>query len=421
MKKICFINPPYTGFMESLDAPFNLMYLAAVAEEAGWQAEIVDMKTLEDSLPEAEVYGVTATSPQWLDAALLSERLADEFPDSIKIVGGNHVSAEPPHHGDTKFHIAILGEGEQALKWLLTNYNTVKKKYKQGNILSEHFVGEQTKDLDSLPFPARHLVDWRRYKRGIYWRKELLAPAVSMITSRGCPFNCIFCGSHVVFGHKTRFRSVKNVMDEIRQVIKEMGYLGFNFHDDTFCLNKRRVFKLCEEMKKLDITWRCLSRADIVDAKMFKAMAEAGCKELILGVESGSQKILDNLNKGTTVTQNLNAMNMVKDAGIQLKVGIIVGSPGETWETVEATKRLLKECPPDFWNVSCLTPFPGSAIWENPDKYKIKILTKDLRQYAMVGEEWKGNVVVETEKMNKSDIEQARDELIDLCNSLAPV
>ena len=410
--KICFIEPPYQTFMEDLDAPFSLMYLAAVAEQCGWQVAILDMNSLDDPIPEADVYGVTSSSPQWPDTIKLSFRLAQEFPDSLKIVGGNHISAEPNDLDGTKFDLAVLGEGEIALTHILKDYTHMKK--------VRIVPGPLIKDLDSIPFPARHLVDWSRYKRGIYWEKQLLEPAVSIISSRGCPFNCVFCGSHVVFGRRTRFRSVENVVAEIVHVIDVMGYRGFNFHDDTFCLNTKRVIELCKEFELLNIVWRCLSRVDTVDEEMLQAMQKAGCKELILGVESGSQKILDRLQKGTTVKQNLKAMKLTKKVGIQLKVGIIVGSPGETWETVEETKQLLKECPPDFWNVSVLTPFPGSLAWSFPKKYGLKILTRDLTQYAMVGKGFKGNVVVETEEMTKTDIEQARDELIDLCLTLAP-
>jgi len=308
---------------------------------------------------------------------------------------------------NTRFNLAVLGEGEITLKDILNDPTAL-----DGTRIMR---GEHIKDLDTIPFPARHLVDWSKYKRGIYWGEELLEPAVSIISSRGCPFNCCYCGSHVVFGRGTRFRSVRNVVAEIEHIIETMGYRGMNFHDDTFCLNRKRVFELSSEFAKLNIVWRCLSRVDTVDEEMLLAMQKAGCKELILGVESGSQKVLNRLQKGTTVEQNLKAMKLTKKAGIQLKVGIIVGSPGETWETVEETKKLLKECPPDFWNVSVLTPFPGSAIWKYPEQYGIRILTRDLSQYAMVGKEYKGTVVVETEEMSKEDIEHARDELIDLC------
>jgi len=161
-----------------------------------------------------------------------------------------------------------------------------------------------------------------------------------------------------------------------------------------------------------------LSRVDTVHPELLNLMGLAGCKEIILGVESGSQSILNRLRKGTKVKQNVKAMRMVKDNPlIQLKVGIIVGSPGETWQTVRETEEMLKECPPDFWNVSVFSPYPGSYAWKYPEKLGIKILTRDLREYRQVGKEFKGNVVVETEEMNKQDIERARDELIDLCLS----
>jgi len=416
--KICFIEPPYHTFIEDLDAPFSLMYLAAVAEQVGWQAQILDMETLSDPIPEADIYGVTSTSPQWPDTIKLSERLEQEFPDILRIVGGNHISAEPSDLSNTKFHAAVLGEGELALKRILIHFKPFRRS--QVTTAQVFTSGTSIANLDTIPFPAWHLIDWTKYKRGIYWDKELLAPAVSIISSRGCPYNCIFCGSHIVFGRRARFRSVGNVVAEIKHVISTMGYRGFNFHDDTFCLNRARVIQLCEEFAKLDIVWRCLSRVDTLDDLMLRAMQKSGCKELILGVESGSQKILNRLQKGVTVAQNMRAMRLTKAAGIQLKVGIIVGSPGETWETVEETKDLLRACPPDFWNVSVFTPFPGSAVWKQPEKYGLKILTRDLSQYSMVGKNFKGNVVVETEDLTKEDIEHARDELIDLCQEIAP-
>jgi len=413
MPKICLIEPPYDVFMEQLDPPFSLMYLAAIAEENNWQAKIVDMNTLEDKLPDADVYAVTSTSPQWPTTLKLSHRLREEYPDKLKIVGGPHISSIPEDFDDSKFDLAVLGEGEKALAHILSNPHP----HVNSRLV---FRGEPVTEMDTVPFPARHLVDWTKYKRGIYWGKTLLAPAVSIITSRGCPYNCCFCGSYVTFGHKTRFRSVENVVSEIKQVISTMGYKGMNFHDDTFCVNKSRVIAMCAEFFKLDIIWRCLSRVDTIDENILATMRSAGCKELILGVESGNQHVLNMLQKGTTVEQNLKAMKLTKASGIQLKVGIIVGSPGEIWQSVRDTEKLLKACPPDFWNVSVFTPYPGSAVYDDPEKYGIKILTKDLTEYSMVGKDFKGNVIVETEEMKKEDIEQARDELINLLSDISP-
>jgi len=413
--KICLIEPPYGWFAEHLDPPFPLMYLAAVAEKQGWQAEIVDMVNLDSSLPEADIYAVTATSPQWSDAVKISTRLAKEHPESLRIVGGNHVSYDLSEGMSTEFNVCVAGEGEQILEVILRN----PKKWKQNRPIA--IRTDPIENLDAIPFPARHLIDWKQYKRGIFWDKKLLEPAVGIITSRGCPFSCIFCGSKVIFGHRTRFRSISNVVAEMKQVIAKMGYHGFNFHDDTLCVNRNRAFEVCKEFKPLDVVWRCLTRVNTVDEKILASMEDAGCKEIIYGVESGSQKILDNLHKGTTVKQNLHAMKLTKKAGIQVKVGIIVGSPGETWETIEETKKLLRECPPDYWNVSVFTPYPGSEIYANPEKFNVKLLTRDINNYAMVSKNLKGNVVMETEKMHKADIEQARDELIELCLSLTGV
>ena len=200
----------------------------------------------------------------------------------------------------------------------------------------------------------------------------------------------------------------------MKQVIAEMGYHGFNFHDDTFAVNRDRAMELCKEFKKLDIVWRCLTRVNTVDEELLVNMRDAGCKEIIYGIESYSQKILNNLQKGTTAKQNLHAMKLTKKIGIQTKAGIIVGNPGETWDTIRETMKGLRECPPDYWALSTLTPYPGSAIYENPEKYKVKLLTRDISQYLMVDKNRKGHVVMETEEMTKKDIEQARDEVVDL-------
>jgi len=411
--RIVFIEPPYDAFMEDLDPPFSLMYLASIAIQEGWQAEIVDMKTLDDKLPSADVYAVTSTSPQWPTTRKLSQRLHSEFPDKLKIVGGPHVSVLPSDFEESMFDLAVIGEGEKALA------NILKDPYSHVNS-HKAIRGESVTELDKVPFPARHLIDWKKYKRGIYWGKELLEPAVSIISSRGCFYNCCFCSSHTIFGRRVRFRSVENVIAEVKQVISTMGYKGMNFHDDTFCINKSRVIAMCAEFAKLGIVWRCLSRVDTLDENILATMRGAGCKELILGVESGNQHVLNMLQKGTTVEQNLKAMKLTKASGIQLKVGVIVGSPGETWQSVKDTEKLLKACPPDFWNVSVFTPYPGSAVFDNPEKYGIKILTKDLTEYSMVGKNFKGNVIVETEEMKKADIEQARDELINLLSDISP-
>jgi len=411
-KSIVFLEPPYGWFAEQLDPPFSLMYLAAVAEKQGWQATIVDMANSESLIPEADIYAVTATSPQWKSAVKLSERLAKEHPDKLRIVGGNHISYSLAEGAPTKFNVCVAGEGEQIIEVILRN----PQKWK-----TENQIGIRTdpiENLDAIPFPARHLIDWSQYKRGIFWGKKLLEPAVGIIQSRGCYQKCIFCGSNVVFGHRIRCRSVGNIIAEMKQVISEMGYYGFNFHDDNFAVDHKRTLDLCKEFKTLDVVWRCLTRVNTVDEEILANMKEAGCKEIIYGVESFSQKILDNLHKGTTVKQNLHAMKLTKKAGIQTKAGIIVGSPGETWETIEETKKGLRECPPDYWNVSVFTPYPGSAVFANPEKYGVKLLTRNIEDYAMVSKNGKGNVVMETKDMSKKDIEEARDSLIDLLKSL---
>lgn len=139
------------------------------------------------------------------------------------------------------------------------------------------------------------------------------------------------------------------------------------------------------------------------------AMKDSGCYEVVYGIESGSQKVLDALGKGTTVEQNARAIDLTKKAGIKVKTAVIVGSPGETWETIEQTVKLITEHRPDKAIVCAFTPYPGSPAWDDPEKFKLKILSRDVSTYQVVGPDMCGRVMVETEQMKKEDLEKAHD------------
>lgn len=422
-KTICFIEPPYQHFIESLDAPFSLMYLASTAETSGWKATILDMKTLHDPIPNATIYAVTSTSPQWPTTVTLSHILKDLNNEATLLIGGNHITAEPNDYWTTSFDHAFLGEGELKLREFLETF-TGAKHFTEGNDWHRLIMGVPTTNLDLIPFPARHLIDWSKYKRGIYWGKNKLADAVSMITSRGCPHNCCYCGSKVIFGRKTRFRSITNVVNEILHVKNTLGYNGFNFHDDTFCLNPKRTVEMMKAFEPLNIMFRCLSRADTVTPKTLDSLAMGGCKELVVGFEWFYQPCLDAANKQVTVKQNLKAMKLIKEEPrIQLKAGLIVGGPRYNWKAQKATENAIRKYPPDTWNCSVFTPYPGTPVWKNPEHYGIHILSRNLSEYAMVTKNhYRGNVVIETDEMSKQDLETCRDRLIDLlCEVSGPM
>jgi len=391
--RVCLVNPPDRVVADALwDEPLGLLYLAAVLEERWVDVEVVDLNLYDDLSPLSEVkadyFGVYCSS-SLLDSALrVNQFIMETHPKAMRLVGGPHATCMPddlsPH-----FDKVIIGEGERAIIEIMAGAWPTK------------LVRSATiEDLDCLPYPARHLVPINNYHRTVDG-----VPSTGLITSRGCPHNCAFCSK--VWGNRVRFRSAENVIGEVAECVGRYGINAFSIRDDTFTLHRKRLFKILDGFKRLDVVWRCLTRVDQVDKTTLSNMGEAGCVEIVYGIENGSQTILDNLNKGTTVEQNREAIRLTKEAGINTKAAVIVGSPGETWDTIRDTMHFIEDNPPDSAIVCLFTPYPGSPVWDDPQSFGMKILTRDVSKYAAVGPDMVGNVVVETEEMTADDIREA--------------
>ena len=216
-------------------------------------------------------------------------------------------------------------------------------------------------DLDTLPYPAWHLIDINLYK--LPFRSE---PFLIVAPLRGCPFNCSFCTCQTYYGKKLRKRSVENVIKEIEYDMVRFGVNNFFFWAETFVVDKHYVEKLCRAIieKGLTISWTCNSRVDTVDASLLKLMARAGCWMISYGIESAEQKILDGVDKGTTVEQAYNAVRWTREAGIKSVAHFIMGLPGETQESMEQTIAYARKLGLDLAQFYCAVPFPGSRLYE---------------------------------------------------------
>jgi len=186
-----------------------------------------------------------------------------------------------------------------------------------------------------------------------------------MITSRGCPYQCQFCDVHELFGRKTRYRTVDNVIEEMRMLSIEYRVKEIIFYDDTITIDRERVMELCERMikEKLDISWGCYSRVDRIDDEMSKIMKRAGCHMISMGVESGSDEMLTKMQKGITIEQTRNAFKILKKNNIETSASFIVGFPGETRQTLQKTKEFVKEIDPTFALFFRLIPYPGTSLY----------------------------------------------------------
>jgi len=214
-------------------------------------------------------------------------------------------------------------------------------------------------DLDSLPLPARDLVDHRHYPAPVDGRPHTL-----VITSRGCPYPCTFCTAHLYYGSKLRPRDPVRVVDELEAVVREQGLRLFTFWSDTFTLDREHVLGICREIRRrgLSIEWMANSRVDRVDPELLREMRAAGCTVVSFGVESGVQEILDRVRKGTRLAQIEEAFAACRAAGLRSAAHVILGLPGETPATIRRTLRFVRRIRPDFVQFYGAIPFPGTAF-----------------------------------------------------------
>jgi radical SAM superfamily enzyme YgiQ (UPF0313 family) len=361
------------------------MYVAAYLEKyTSHQVKILDCliekldyEQLKTRLMEEkpDLVGITALTFNLIDV-LQTAKTAKEINSNIKIVlGGAHVNIYPKETINfPEVDFLVLGEGEKPMKDLVDNLNQIKNLYnvkglifRDGNKIINTGPRELIQDLDSLPFPARNLIPYKKYFSAL----SKVGPVTTMFTSRGCPYRCLFC-NRAHLGKIFRARSAKNVVDEMEECQK-MGIKEIFIYDDTFTVDKQRVLDVCAEIKKrnLKINWDIRARVDTVDEETLKAMKETGCQRIHYGVEAGTQKILNVLRKGITLKQVEKAFRLTKKIGIQALAFFMLGSPQETKEDVFQTIKFAKKLKPDFVIFSVTTPYPLTDLYSLGLKEKI--------------------------------------------------
>jgi radical SAM superfamily enzyme YgiQ (UPF0313 family) len=339
---------------QDVHGPLGLWQLGAVLREAGHEPVYCDLG-LGDSLPDdCAVWALTGTTPQWEGMQQVARQATVPL-----VIGGPHASAKPDDCLALGAAV-VVGEGEEALPKLLGK----RKKPKPGIVRAARI-----KDLDALPWPDRS--QQARYHYSITGRDGTAHQAATAITSRGCPHRCAFC-SGGVWEHRVTYRSAANVLAEMAQ-LRDMSYSAIHFYDDSLALKKGRLKDLCDGLRDLGIVWRCFVRADQMSAETLAMMAAAGCVEIGMGVESGSQAVLDAIHKGETVEQQAAAIQWAHDAGVRVKAFVIVGLPGESYKTVADTERFLEATRPDDVDVTILQLYPGSALYEDPEAYGLHV------------------------------------------------
>lgn len=374
---ICLINPPCPWLInDRAHHPMSVLVLAGHLRAEGVQTQILDLASKSHTLteiPEADIYGVTAVTAQIPIATEIAERLAEEQPRALRILGGIHATVLPEEVLETtKFQIAVIGEGELTLAELATGTPTEEvsgiayRRDGDGKIVNNG-PRPLIDDLDALAMPAFDMIDMASYK------PAGLEGAITIMTSRGCPFDCLFCVAVPRKMRKYRQRSLQKVIEEIETVRSQYGINVFSFQDELFSLNKQRFLAFCEAFEALGLRWRFMTRVDTIDRTMIRRAIEAGCFEMCIGIESGSQKILDMLNKQTQVEDNARVLDLARQEGLATMAYLITASPGEDEKTIDETIEFLREHPADEYGCMLYTPFPGTAVWREPEKYGFEL------------------------------------------------
>ena len=390
--KTLIINPPFIRDYcrcqrwpartrgRAIRPPDWLCYAAAVLKKAGCEVELYDFvakgwdkeklrEVIREKKPDFVVLDSTTPS---ITSDIQCARICKEESSTQVIMVGTHASALPEETLSVargSIDVIALGEFDETIKDIIENQNDLSRV--TGICYLENGKPKLTphrpfiQDLDALPFPAWEFLDIMKY-----FDAGRLYPHINIIGGRGCPFRCTFCQwPQLMFGHQYRFRSPQNIVDEIEHDLRLFPKLKrgeFFFEDDTFTVNRIRALEICQEILRrgLKINWSVNARPDICNAELFAEMKKAGCRQFLVGFESGDQDILDNVKKSLKVAQALDFVRAAQKARIDIHGCFVLGLPGETRETAKKTIEFALGLGLDTLQFSAASPLPGSEYFD---------------------------------------------------------
>lgn len=389
--RYCLINLPSPFLINQKTFPnLGILYLASFLKKRGHDVIVIDGEL---AIPEADIFGISAVTPQYHLAIAWKKKIKSMYGYEVPvIIGGPHATASP-EECMKDFDRVTRGDGELSvlppLEMGIIDYQPLKL------------------NLDLLPFPDRDAVDIHSYEYYLNGKR-----CTTMITSRGCPYNCGFCSK---IDKKVRFRSAENVLAEVKILKERYGFDAIMFFDDIFILKRKRLKTIAKGLKSYDMLWRCFVRGDLVDKEVCQILSENGCVEVGLGVESGSQEILDIVEKGEKIEQIELAISQLYEFGIRVKIFIIVGLPGESIETVHKTYEFLEKNRKNIYDYdfTVFTPYPGSKIAQNINSYDIMIKSKNIKRMYFKGRPGDYKPIIRTSELSSQEIGKIRDKFED--------
>ncbi len=353
--------------------PLGLGYIASYLKKHGISVELVDctfmgmnsaLEKIRQSHP--KIIGIQVMFSMKEKALQMAQTLRK---NCDLLVAGGPLPTSNPEDFLQFFDVVGIGEGEETMLELtkaFANGKTMKNvkgiAYKENGVTVFTPPRDFIENLDEIPFPAREIFDNQTYKT--YYSKNFGYTTTSVMTSRGCPFECDFC-SRPVFGNGFRSRTAKNIVEEV-QAVHDLGYERVWFADDCFTLGRTRFLNICNELirRRLDVGWECLSRVDTIDEEVAEKMKKAGCVRVFFGIESGNDSVLKIMKKQITIKQAKEAVQTCKKAGIQVGAFFILGYPGETDRTILDTVNFASLLPLDYLSFTFPYPIPGTPLFE---------------------------------------------------------
>lgn len=426
--KVLLINPPWSNVYGKLRigaakiAPLGLAYIASYLEENNVDADILDADALELTYDEikreiskrnVDVVGTTCVTPTFAQVKEIAKICKELNKDIYVVIGGNHPTALPSETLEQIpwCDIIVRNEGELTFLDLIrclekdkNLHNVLGISFRENNKIIHTLQRNFITNIDKLPFPARHLLPNHLYRpsfhRGFGMKNVNFA---TIITSRGCPFNCNFCSSRIQWGGKVRMRSPENVIEEIEYLLNEYNVGEIAIYDDTFTVNKKRVEKICDLLieKRIRIGWSAEARVDTLSVGMLKKMKKAGCRTIYIGVESGSSNTLNSLNKGIDLKQIQTGVKMIKKTGLNIVASYMVGNRGETKQDIEQTIKLAKKLNTDHVLFYITTPYPGTQLYKEVEE-KGLLLSKNWSKYI----QFINNGIIKLDRITQEDLDK---------------
>ena len=393
--KVLLINPPddliaFLGAGADLITPFEplgLLYIAAVLQESGYAVQVIDAYVEKISLDELQerikradpdIIGITVFTSNGNQVYDLGKWIKKTLPQKFVVLGNVHAAVYAEQYLREGCCDAVIhGEGEYVFLDLVKMIEAGNRNFRELGAVSYirdgRFIQNTEEgvieDLSSLPLPARDLVDQKFYNipsvSNLPYSGKKDSVGKHMFTSRGCPNRCTFCTVH--HSRRQRFSDVEHVVDEMELLVTKYKADYIFIMDSLFIGKKSRVHAICDEIKsrKLEFKWGCEAHVRFIDRDLVRAMDSAGCHDMAFGIESGVQRLLDNVHKNNTLQQVVDAVATVKgESDIKVSGLFILGLPGETYQDSLRTINFAKSLPLDMAQFSILVPYPGSAIYD---------------------------------------------------------